>query len=233
MIRLRAILPLLLLLLCTAATAAAENGLPIYLAPKIGASFMSLDSITNTTNIANPAAVNKSSDDDTSAIFALAVGYDLGKTTNVPLRAEVEYAYRTRFNYAADPTFTNATTPTKVDIDLTVQSLFANLYLDIDTGTAFTPYVGAGLGAAFISTDGKVTVKSTGAESTQDNNDTNFAWNVGLGVGYSLTKSCTLDLGYRYADFGSMEMGNTAQLGLKAREITAHEVLLGLRYSFD
>jgi len=223
----------LLLFLCTAGTASAEKGLPIYLAPKIGASFMDLDRIKNSTDTANPAAVTKPSDSDTLATFALAAGYDLGKTTSLPLRAEVEYAYRTRFHYAADPTFENASSPTKGHVDLTVQSLFANLYFDIATGTAFTPYVGAGLGAAFLSSDGSVTTISTGSTSNQDNNDTNFAWNAGLGVGYSLTKSCTLDLGYRYADFGDMELGDPSRLGLKAREITAHEVLFGLRYSFD
>ena len=87
------------------------------------------------------------------------------------------YAIRSYYD-AADPTFENASSPTKGHVDLTVQSLFANLYFDIATGTAFTPYVGAGLGAAFLSSDGSVTTISTGSTSNQDNNDTNFAWNA-------------------------------------------------------
>ena len=73
---------------------------------------------------------------------------------------------------------------------------------------------------------------ATGVSDSQSNSETNLAWHVGGGVAYAFTEHWAADLGYRYIDFGSMEWGDTARLGLKSDRITAHEVLLGLRYTF-
>ena len=221
-----------LIVFCCCGQAMAGDRVPVYLGAKLGLSMMTADDVDNSTDVTNKAAVNKSSEDDTLTALGLAVGYDWGKSFDVPVRTELEYMYRTDFNYSADPTFTNAAVATKVDIDMNVQTLLFNAYLDIDTGTPFTPYIGAGLGWAFLESKGDVTVLATGAEDSEDNQETNLAWNIGAGVAYAFDENWSADLGYRYLDCGSMEWGDTSQLGLKADEITAHELLLGIRYTF-
>jgi opacity protein-like surface antigen len=221
-----------IVVLALSGQALAGENLPFYLGAKLGLSAMTADDVENTTETANPATVNKSSADDTLTALGLAAGFNWKEMSGIPLRTEIEYMYRSDFNYKADPTFTNAGTPTKVDIDMNVQTLLFNAFLDIPTGTAVTPYVGAGLGWAFLESDGDVTVLATGAPDSQSNSETNLAWQVGGGLAYAINDHWTADLGYRYIDFGGMEWGDTKRLGLKADEITAHEVLLGIRYTF-
>jgi opacity protein-like surface antigen len=102
-----------------------------------------------------------------------------------------------------------------------------NAFLDIHTDTDFTPYVGGGLGAAYL--NDHVTVSS--GFDTKDK-IWNFAWNVGGGVAWSLNESMALDLGYRYMDMGKTD-GSLLGPGSHSTttDLTAHEFSLGLRIS--
>jgi outer membrane immunogenic protein len=67
--------------------------------------------------------------------------------------------------------------------------------------------------------------------------ETNFAWQAEAGIQYELTKHFTLRLGYRYIDMGSFDaslasISGGGSLGHFKGDLTAHEVLLGLRYRF-
>jgi outer membrane autotransporter protein len=136
--------------------------------------------------------------------------------------------YHDQFKYSA----TNSTTgafSSKIDI----HTVFANFYYDFKTSTAFTPYIGAGLGVAWINQ--KVASTLTGwTPSANDGNydTTNFAWNVGAGVGYSLTSNIVVDLGYRYTSFGDSKSADNGRISYRAKDLNAHEALLGLRYQF-
>ena len=90
----------------------------------------------------------------------------------------------------------------------TPQTLFANAYLDFVNNTDFTPYMGGGVGASII------------------NADMNFAWNAGAGVAWNFAPDWDLDLGYRYVSFGDFEADNADGI------MSAHEIQLGLRYTF-
>jgi len=212
--------------------ALAGENLPYYAGIKFGTSVMTADDIENTTDVTNPAQVNEESESDTLGVLGVALGYNWKELSGLPLRTEIEYMYRTDFTYKSDPVFKNAAMPTKVDIDLNVQTLLLSLYLDIPTGTALTPFVGGGVGWAFLESDGDATLRGAGRQESQNNSETNLAWHLGGGVAYAISDRWTADLAYRYVDFGSMEWGNTSTLGLKTGEITAHEFILGLRYSF-
>lgn len=175
---------------------------------------------------------------------ALAVGYDFKTRFGVPVRTELEYALRSQ-----SKTSTRAmdTSPVGSGLNdyydltrkLSISSLFANVYYDINTGTAFTPYVGGGIGVAFIEAkdhimDGYYGAFGVGGSRTRK--VSNFAWNLGAGVAYSYDSHWSFDLGYRYSDFGSVQGGTAIYppaIRFKAKsDVTSHEVMLGARYTF-
>jgi opacity protein-like surface antigen len=218
-----------LLLLAMPAYAAGEGYAP-YVEAKLGGSFTQIDSIKNTSAVAAPAPTSKGSADEVIGVAGVAAGLSL-KSLGVPMRAELEYAYHTAVAYNPNPTFVGAGVPTSFKSDLTSQTVFANVYYDFATGTAFTPYVGAGLGMAWNHTKGTGTVIATGATQDYHRTTDSFAWNVGAGCAYTLTSNWSLSAGYRYVDLGKVVWGDgTAQL--TSKDITSHEVLMGLRYQF-
>jgi outer membrane autotransporter protein len=116
-----------------------------------------------------------------------------------------------------------------------VHTVFANFYYDFKTGTAFTPYVGAGLGVAWINQKVSSTFRGwTAATDDVSKTTTNFAWNLGAGVGYALTDNVTVDLGYRYTNFGDGKKFSSTDgtINFQTKDIQSHEALLGLRYQF-
>ena len=164
---------------------------------------------------------------------ALAAGYDFHGGYSYPIRLELEVGMHDKVKYSEKPT---GQTNAKIGYEIDVATLFANIYFDYHNKTDLTPYIGGGLGMARL----KATTKLSGfspylAPMLKDDgfgkSETtwNFAWNVGVGVAYTMTESISLDLGYRYADFGSM----TIVKGINDKyDITGHEVLLGARFSF-
>ena len=129
----------------------------------------------------------------------LAVGYDFWEKLTIPFRFEAEYMVRSTPHMKADSKSFRAIAP---------QTMFANLYFDFHNETDFTPYVGGGVGAAFV-----------GPEN-------NFAWNIGGGVSYDISENWKASLGYRFVSFGKMEDRHCKGL------LYGHEALLGIRYTF-
>ncbi len=105
-----------------------------------------------------------------------------------------------------------------------------NAYYDLELGLPLRPYVGAGVGAAYLSLD-------TGPDAPVDvDAETGaLAWNVAAGVGYELAEGVTLSAGYRYLRLeGTDVSGDVIGFGgdVDIDDIALHEVLLGLRYTF-
>ena len=99
-------------------------------------------------------------------------------------------------------------------------SVMANAYFDYLTCTPWTPYVGAGIGSAYLKADDGEQAKSV----------YNLAWQVMAGLTYDINSHWTLDAGYRYADLGRIRKNSGDSVAkLTARD---HEVLLGVRYTF-
>lgn len=120
-----------------------------------------------------------------------------------------------------------------------IQTLFVNTYWDINTGTRFTPYLGAGVGLSFI----KSKLKAEGYElsdrwsdSTGSKRETNFAWNLAAGLGWDITRSWSVEAGYRFVGLGSAktktykdEYGSAYG---KTGHVYQHQFALGVRYTF-
>jgi opacity protein-like surface antigen len=132
-----------------------------------------------------------------------------------------------------------------------------NAYLDLGNWSGFTPYIGAGVGYASNtvarSTDiginnsyaaGVLTgVSSSGLVTFKDRTQGSVAYALMAGVGYDLSPSAKLDLGYRYINLGKVRQyvfdctGGPGVAGtcgdyLNHTRIHAHEFRLGLRYMF-
>jgi opacity protein-like surface antigen len=92
--------------------------------------------------------------------------------------------------------------------DMSVTTVLGNLYFDIPTGTAFTPYLGAGGGYGWAPVDGAP-------------DKDGFAYALMGGASYELTDSLALDVGYRFRSI--------AADGADPHE---HQITTGLRFKF-
>lgn len=151
-----------------------------------------------------------------------------GSAFQVPygnIRAELEY------NKKADTESSYVDWGDVYKTKIETQSFMLNAYYDINTGTKFTPYIGIGLGYAQIKAQDQYWSEYYG-----DIKDTNFSWQIGAGISYSINDNFVVDAGYRYIDFGDLsETQNYNGPGFDETnefDITANEFYLGLRYQF-
>ena len=160
------------------------------------------------------------------------------------LRTELEFGWNDDAKDSHNSFFQSTSNPYnyKLENKLSVYATMINVYYDIDTGTKFTPYVGAGLGMAHLKNKATVSASLGGQPlSLNDTEEENhLAWNIGFGMNYALTDNLSLDLGYRYSDYGRIKKAisytfatprGTMFAAAKVK-VTAHEALLGLRYAF-
>ena len=206
---------------------AAAEGTGMYLAPKF------LMSIQDTGRVERSSALAGTGVDDYSQFTlggALALGYDFWPQQMLPLRAEIEFAMRGN----SEKTWSDGGVNVR-DVNGTWNNstLFANLFWDFHNDSAFTPYIGAGLGLAFNYTGYDFTTNS-GDKFSADDRFTNFAWNVGVGASYSFNENLAIDASYRFVGLGYNEV--TAHSNGSKYEIGSdpynNEFMLGLRFAF-
>jgi opacity protein-like surface antigen len=128
----------------------------------------------------------------------------------------------------------------KDPLHTSVQSYTAmvNIYKDLGQFGRITPYVGAGIGAAYHQVD---ETYFTGnyhlVNKIEGDESLSFAWSLMAGIGYQISDRAVIDIGYRYLDMGSAETGRVDSAGfvnpaVKIDDITEHEIKIGLRYAF-
>ncbi|MCZ6804296.1 MAG: outer membrane beta-barrel protein, partial [Proteobacteria bacterium] len=105
--------------------------------------------------------------------------------------------------------------------DLIVQSIFRQ-----------SPYVGAGVGWAEHEADTRRVNVATGAVTSLETTTDNFIWSLMLGVTYAMTDNWNIDVGYRYADLGDVEIGPFTDGGKVDSEYTSHDLTVGVNYVF-
>ncbi len=231
-----------------------KEGIGVYVTPKLVWGYTVFDKIKGEAHVTSGGlsggASKKSLKDDDAWGGAIAVGYDFERLLNAPVRGEIEYAFFGNVDGKASRGWDeagfsgSASLKNKMDI----QTLFFNAYFDFKNETPLTPYIGAGLGLAFI--DSKSAghadytlggVNYDGSSSTNYKLNTNFAWNVGAGVAWELTDLLSLDLGYRFAGLGKVKSrsstyeglgGETIEYKSKVDNVYMHQIMLGLRFTF-
>ena len=148
--------------------------------------------------------------------LGVAVGYGFANNT----RIEGEIAY-TKNDL-------NEASLLGVDVDLTGDTsslaLLLNGYYDFTNESQFTTSITAGLGVANVELN-DFNVPGSGLPSTNDD-DTVFAYQVGLGVGYAVNEKVIVDVKYRY--FGTSDL----QFDTAEAEYSGQVVYAGTRVSF-
>jgi len=107
-----------------------------------------------------------------------------------------------------------------------------NGYLDLGTWYRITPYVGGGLGAAYTDVTG---YSSTGAPPFDGSSKQQwgFAWAATAGAAYPISHNMLIDVAYRYLNIGDVKTGSDTSGSMTFKNVAAHEVRVGLRWSFD
>ncbi|NKB50886.1 MAG: outer membrane beta-barrel protein [Rhizobiaceae bacterium] len=155
---------------------------------------------------------------------------------------------------ATAPVPVTGTCYSSANAQVNASSLMANVYADLGTYWGIRPYVGAGLGAAYVSwNDFTISDYCDGSQSTdcgagggvglntryQGTYTTENSWtlaaNAMLGVSYELSRGLNLDVGYRYTYLGEAGVARAADNSGIFSDLTVgnthiHEVRMGLRY---
>ncbi len=113
--------------------------------------------------------------------------------------------------------------------------LLANVYYDIGTWKDFTPYLGAGLGVAQVQWDSlKLSGRCDGpCPAASGDSHWRFAWQVGAGVSYAVSRKISLDADYRLLDLGTAGAGSTAKGNLAGDTVWDNELRISLRYKLN
>ena len=233
----------------------------IYVAPKFIYGFTQMNGMKGSGALTHdylgtlPVSLRIGNKSDSAWGGALAIGYDFYKQNRVPMRAELEYAIFSEVSGKSSWSGAIEEIDPPVDFDLRMkqklqaQTLFVNVYYDFRNDTPFTPWVGAGLGMAFVNSKGNFNGwlegdDNTFSESLGSKRTTNFAWNIGTGVAYEVTENVALDFGYRFVGLGKAEtktrsmeievLGDPVSMSTRARtkNVYMHQVMLGLRFTF-
>ena len=122
---------------------------------------------------------------------------------------------------------------------LKMLGMMANVWYDIDTGSAFIPYLGGGVGVGQITLDTRSHAKLGGVSRRQvfpASSASAFAFQAGAGVGYDVGAGVAISLGYRLSGTTEAVLAwnakDTAKDEVLKASILLHNVDLGISYRF-
>jgi opacity protein-like surface antigen len=183
-----------------------------YVSGNLGVSMPSNSSLTDST----APDIKIEIESDLGLALGAAVGYGFANNT----RIEGEIAYTKN---DADKASQNG-----VDVDLTGDTsslaFLLNGYYDFTNKSQITTSITAGLGVAKVELN-DFNVSGSGLPSA-NYDDTVFAYQVGIGVGYAVNQNVIVDVKYRY--FGTSDV----QFDTTEVEYSGGAVYAGTRYSF-
>jgi opacity protein-like surface antigen len=152
---------------------------------------------------------------DTGLALGAALGYDFNRFR---VEGEISYQKNDVDKISAQGGFFDETGDAKA------LSFLINGYFDLKNSSAFTPYVSAGLGFAQVEFN-NLNISGLGFSGSNDE-DTVFAYQVGIGVGYAVTEKVTIDVKYRY--FGTED----SEYDTTEAEFASNNFLFGVRINF-
>lgn len=174
---------------------------------------------------------------DDAWMIGVGVGYQFTDYFRSDLTVDYETAAKAK-GYAVCGGCTGGFSQETAEVD--VWTVMLNGYVDVGTWYNITPYVGAGIGAAYVNTSDARSVNPGGATTNYDgsNSQWNFAWALMAGASYDITPNWAIDAGYRYKNLGTAKTvkyhnTGTGNSRVEWDDLTAHEIRLGVRYTFD
>ncbi len=166
---------------------------------------------------------------DRSLKDSFVVGGGVGYQINNHLRTDLTFDYMAKSKFSGVAPELN-----RADSAMRAYALMANAYVDLGTYGRITPYLGAGIGGAYVKWD-----KLSSCGNCEIDGEGNWRFAYGLMAGASIDVTCNLkaDVGYRFRQIGSGSMFGTSGSGLTSggrdKGITSHEVRVGGRYVFN
>jgi len=153
------------------------------------------------------------------------IGWDLGPENMFGGEGRMEVEYSHHGNELDTAKFSTGKVPASGTLN--VDSLLLTSYFVYRTTSIFSPYIGAGAGAARVRAD---KLQVTG-QPLSGSSDTVFAYQGGVGVDMTVYKSVSLDLGYRFFGISRPHLsepnGNHFSI-----DYYSHSATLGLRVGF-
>ena len=199
---------ILLTLFLTAPVYGAEG---LYVSGYFGFAMASDSDLTDST----VPGVTVNTEFDTGPALGAALGYDFNKFR---VEGEISYQKNDVDKIGALGVFFDATG------DATAISFLINGYFDFVNSSAFTPYISAGLGYAQVEFN-DLNISGSGFPGSSDE-DTVFAYQIGIGLGYAVSEKVTIDVKYRY--FGTED----SEYDTTKAEFASNNVLFGIRVNF-
>ena len=186
---------------------------------------------------------------DSAGIFGVGAGYRV----NSWFRADVIGQYRGNANFKAVDRFTGSaggvaySGTDNYGASKSEWLVMANAYVDLGTWWCITPFIGAGVGGARVSisnfTDNGVNslpFSAVSYASAPTGSKWNVAWAAHAGLAYNVNPNLVLELAYSYVDLGPGQTGvlttfdgTTSNNVFKFKNITSHDLKLGVRWNFD
>jgi opacity protein-like surface antigen len=153
-------------------------------------------------------------------------------STPTGFRADVTFGFQADRDFHGVPVNPPAAPPTfedPISAKVRTNTLMFNVYYDFGAFHRLTPYVGAGIGAAFLDLD-DVTFTNGATVQLGGASETNLAWSLMAGFSTDLGQGIALDVGYRYLNLGDIGLTNAA-LGysLQLDNVSEHQVRVGVR----
>jgi outer membrane protein OmpA-like peptidoglycan-associated protein len=117
--------------------------------------------------------------------------------------------------------------------NLDAASALANVYYDIATGTAITPFIGVGVGGVDVSAD-KIRYTTAALHTLSNKDQIVFGYQGIVGASYALTDTLSLKADYRYLGTSTASLQEDPSYGAGKAKGTyaAHSVLVGFTYKF-
>ena len=113
--------------------------------------------------------------------------------------------------------------------NLQTSALFANGFYDFHTGTMFTPYIGAGVGIAYVDANGIGTLSNG---SRLDDQRFTLAYQGIAGVAAQLDRNWSVTADYRYVGTTAGKFRESPNRQAAYMGNSSNNVVIGVRYSF-
>jgi opacity protein-like surface antigen len=184
---------------------------------------------------------------DSSMLFGLGIGYKFNDWVRFDVTGE--YRGKSNFHGSDNVTFNGGRGVDNYSGSKSEWVVLTNAYVDLGTWYNFTPYIGAGVGAANIKMtgfrdDGLTNiggVQSNSIAYAADADKWNFAWALHAGISYKVTQSMSIDFGYRYLDMGNATTGATRAFDgsfsnggpFTFNHVYSHDLKLGIRWMLE
>lgn len=178
-----------------------------YLKANVGIGMVLDTDIDNIQNSGETAKITY----DSGFVGSLAAGYDFAN----PLRMEVELL---RQKNDLELTSYNNVYGSFNDGDLKTHSLMVNGFYDVDTGSSWTPFVGAGIGMS------KLDINDPGFQ--ESDSDEVFTYQLIGGVAYAVNEDWSIDAQYRFMGTSDATIDDTDF------DANSNNLMIGLRYNF-